>query len=117
MAKLREKTRKLQRRKQHSRKRVAGTADRPRLAVFRSSKHIYAQIIDDSSGKTLAAASSVTLKAPGGNCEAAKSVGKALAEKAKACSVERVCLDRGGRLYHGRVKALGDAAREAGLKF
>ena len=116
MAKLSEKTRRLQRRKRHVRKYLAGTSERPRLAVFRSSKHIYAQIIDDSSGKTLAAVSSVMLKVPGGNCEGAKSVGQALAEKAKACSVERVCLDRGGRLYHGRVKALADAAREAGLK-
>jgi large subunit ribosomal protein L18 len=80
-------------------------------------KHIYAQVIDDSTGRTLASASSVALKMTGGTVDAAKSVGKALAEKAKAASVERVCFDRNGRLYHGRIKALADAAREAGLDF
>jgi large subunit ribosomal protein L18 len=80
-------------------------------------KHIYAQIVDDSTGKTLASASSVQLKITGGNVDAAKSVGKAIAEKAQAASVRRVAFDRNGRLYHGRIKALADAAREAGLDF
>ena len=100
------------------RKKVRGTAERPRLAVFRSLNHIYAQVIDDDSGKTLATAST-TEKAlagsSGGNIEAAKRVGAALAERAKATGVENVVFDRGGYVYHGRVKALLDATREAGL--
>jgi large subunit ribosomal protein L18 len=112
-----EKNERFQRRRMHVRKKVRGDASRPRLAVFRSSKHIYAQIINDDTGATLAAASSVSLKMPGGSVEAAKAVGKALAEQAKSASVEKVCFDRAGRLYHGRVKALGDAARESGLNF
>jgi len=86
------------------------------MVVFRSLKHIYAQIVDDTTGRTLAATSSVALKIQGGNIEAAKNVGRAIAEKAKACQIERVCFDRNGRLYHGRIKALADAAREAGLQ-
>jgi large subunit ribosomal protein L18 len=94
-----------------------GTSERPRVRVYRSLKHIYAQIIDDSTGRTVAAASSLALKIPGGTVEAAKSVGKALAEQAKGKAITKVCFDRGGCLYHGRVKALAEAAREAGLEF
>jgi large subunit ribosomal protein L18 len=100
------------------RKKVSGTAERPRLAVFRSLNHIYAQVIDDVSGKTLAAASTTEkdLKsATGGNVEAAAKVGKTVAERAIAAGVSSVVFDRGGYLYHGRVKALLDATREAGL--
>jgi large subunit ribosomal protein L18 len=104
------------------RKKLSGTASRPRLAVFRSDKHIYAQVIDDETGTTLATASTrekdVHSRAPrGGNVEAAKLVGAAIAEKLKAKGIETVVFDRGGFLYHGRVKALAEAAREAGLKF
>lgn len=100
------------------RKKVSGTAERPRLAVFRSLNHIYAQVIDDVSGKTLAAASTTEkdLKGKsGGNVEAAERVGKTVAERALAAGVSNVVFDRGGYLYHGRVKALLDATREAGL--
>jgi large subunit ribosomal protein L18 len=100
------------------RKKVSGTAERPRLAVFRSLNHIYAQVIDDVSGKTLAAASTTEkdLKgATGGNVEAAAKVGRTIAERAIAAGVSNVVFDRGGYLYHGRVKALLDATREAGL--
>jgi large subunit ribosomal protein L18 len=107
----------LARRKRRVRKHVQGTADRPRLQVFRSTKHIYGQIIDDQSGKTLASASSVALKVSGNNIEGAKQVGKALAEQAAQASVKQVAFDRGGRAFHGRVKALADAAREGGLDF
>ena len=107
----------LERRRRYVRKRIEGTPERPRLRVNRSLKHIYAQIIDDVTGNTLVAESSVALKTCGSNIEAAKAVGKALGEKAKAKSIERVAFDRGGHLYHGRVKALADAAREAGLQF
>lgn len=107
----------LERRKRRVRKHVSGTPERPRLRVNRSLKHIYAQIIDDVSGRTLAAESSVALKIAGGNVEAAKAVGKSLGEKAKAAAIVQVCFDRGGRQFHGRVKALADAAREAGLQF
>ena len=104
------------------RERVRGTAERPRLSVFRSLKHIYVQVIDDISGRTLASASSrdPQLRAQvayGGNVAAAKAVGKVLAERARAAGVTQVVFDRGGYQYHGRVKALADAAREAGLKF
>jgi large subunit ribosomal protein L18 len=104
------------------RKTVRGTTERPRLSVFRSLKHIYAQVIDDLAGRTLAAASSrdqdVRAQASyGGNVAAAKIVGKAIAERARAAGVSQVVFDRGGYQYHGRVKALADAAREAGLKF
>lgn len=100
------------------RKKVSGTAERPRLAVFRSLNHIYAQIIDDVSGKTLAAASTTEKElkgSTGGNIEAAVKVGKTIAERALAAGVSNVVFDRGGYLYHGRVKALLDASREAGL--
>lgn len=107
----------LERRKRRVRKAISGTAERPRLTVFRSIKHIYAQAVDDETGATLAAASSVALKVPGGSIEGAKAVGKALAESAKEKGIQRVCFDRNGRLYHGRIKALADAAREAGLEF
>ena len=100
------------------RKKVRGSAERPRLAVFRSLNHIYAQLIDDDSGKTLATAST-TEKAlgvtAGGNVAAAQQVGRAIAERAQAAGVSNVVFDRGGYLYHGRVKALLDATREAGL--
>ncbi|GMU91264.1 MAG: 50S ribosomal protein L18 [Candidatus Hydrogenedentota bacterium] len=112
-----EKIDRLVRRKRGIRRKVSGTAERPRLTVRPTLKHIYAQIVDDTSGKTLVSASSVQLKITGGNVDAAKSVGKALAERAQAASVLRVAFDRNGRLYHGRVKALAEAAREAGLDF
>jgi large subunit ribosomal protein L18 len=100
------------------RKKVSGTAERPRLAVFRSVNHIYAQVIDDKAGTTLATASTVEkvlgVKS-GGNVESAKVVGKAIAERAIAAGVSTVVFDRGGYVYHGRVKALIDATREAGL--
>jgi large subunit ribosomal protein L18 len=104
------------------RKRLLGSTSRPRLAVFRSNKHIYAQIIDDSKGATLIAASSLdgdTKKGlkNGSNMAAAQAVGKLLAERAKAKGIDAVLFDRGGYIYHGRVKALAEAAREAGLKF
>lgn len=100
------------------RKKVSGSAERPRLAVFRSLNHIYAQIIDDVNGKTLAAASTTEkdLKGTtGGNIEAAQKVGKVIAERAISAGVSNVVFDRGGYVYHGRVKALIDATREAGL--
>jgi len=100
------------------RKKVSGTAEQPRLAVYRSVNHIYAQIIDDRSGTTLAAASTTEadLKGTsGGNIEAAQRVGKAVAERAQAAGISSVVYDRGGYVYHGRVKALIDASREAGL--
>jgi large subunit ribosomal protein L18 len=102
------------------RRKVAGSTARPRLAVFRSVKHIYAQVIDDTVGHTLAAASSNEKKDSiknGGNVAGAKAVGKLLAERAKDKGVKLVVFDRGGYLYHGRVKALADAAREGGLEF
>ena len=102
------------------RKHVTGTAERPRLAVFRSNKHITAQVIDDVAGRTLAAASTTESDLRGGstgNRAAATNVGRLIAERAKSAGVERVVFDRGGFLYHGRVAALADAAREAGLEF
>jgi large subunit ribosomal protein L18 len=101
------------------RRKVAGSTERPRLAVFRSVKHIYAQVIDDAVGHTLAAASSNEKNGVknGGNVAGAKAVGKLLAERAKDKGVKSVVFDRGGYLYHGRVKALADAAREGGLEF
>ena len=101
------------------RARVSGTQERPRLAVFRSINHIYAQVIDDPQGHTLVAAASTekTLKGKGGNLDGAKLIGKTVAERAKEKGITRVVFDRGGYLYHGRVKALADAAREAGLEF
>jgi large subunit ribosomal protein L18 len=100
------------------RKKLSGTAERPRLAVFRSIKHIYAQVIDDRTGVTLVSASSAEKSGPnGGNVAGAQAIGKLVAERAKEKGIEAVVFDRGGFLYHGRVKALADAAREAGLKF
>ncbi len=101
------------------RNRVSGTQERPRLAVFRSVNHIYAQVIDDGQGHTLAAAGSTEkdLRGKGGNIEGAKLIGKAVAERAKEKGISRVVFDRGGYQYHGRVKALADAARQAGLEF
>ncbi len=107
------------RRHRRVRKKVEGSPQRPRLAVFRSSKHIVAQVIDDISGVTLAAASTheKDFDAYGGNIDAAKKVGALAAERAKAAGISKVVFDRGGNRYHGRVKALADAAREAGLDF
>ena len=106
------------RRKTGIRKGVFGSADKPRLSVFRSSKHIYAQLVNDFEGKTLASASTIQAKiATGGNIDAAKQVGTKIAEQAKAAGIESVAFDRNGFKYHGRVKALADAAREGGLKF
>ncbi len=103
------------------RAKMAGTAERPRLNVYRSLNHIYTQLIDDANGVTIASASTVTKKGAeklvGGNVEAAKTVGKLIAERAQAAGVKKVVFDRGGYLYHGRIKALADAAREAGLEF
>ncbi len=101
------------------RKTISGTAERPRLCVFRSNKEIYAQLVDDLSGKTLLAASSRDkgVAGDGSKTEVAKLVGKALAEKATKSGVEAVVFDRGGYLYHGRVKQLAEGAREGGLKF
>ncbi|OLB95981.1 MAG: 50S ribosomal protein L18 [Chloroflexi bacterium] len=111
--------RKVNRSKRHRRVRVhvAGTPQRPRLAVFRSLNHVYAQLIDDGASHTLAAASTVDMKAKGNGLAQAQEVGKAIAAKAKAAGVTSVVFDRGGFLYHGRIKALADAAREAGLEF
>lgn len=118
------KERRLARKKRQARvrKKVTGSVERPRLCVFRSSKHIYVQIIEDVNGKTLAAASTAAKDAAdsvkySGNVEAAKLVGKQIAEKALAQDIKQVVFDRNGFLYHGRVKALADAAREAGLTF
>jgi len=100
------------------RTKVQGTAERPRLNVYRSLNHIYAQVIDDAQGVTFVSASTVASKAKtGGNVAAAKEVGKLVAERAKEKGINKVVFDRGGYLYHGRVKALADAAREAGLEF
>ena len=102
------------------RKQIAGTASRPRLAVFRSARHISAQVIDDTVGRTVAAAASVEKDLrdnPGGNIAAAEKVGRLVAERAKAAGITAVVFDRGGNRYHGRVAALADAARQAGLEF
>jgi large subunit ribosomal protein L18 len=100
------------------RKKLQGTADRPRLNVYRSVKHIYVQVIDDHKGVTLVAANSSEGKnRNGGNVSSAKAVGKAVAERAQSKGIKKVVFDRGGYIYHGRVKALADAAREAGLEF
>ena len=100
------------------RKKLSGTAERPRLAVLRSIKHIYVQVIDDRTGKTLVSASSAEKGGPnGGNVAGANAIGKLVAERAKEKGISAVVFDRGGFLYHGRVKALADAAREAGLQF
>jgi large subunit ribosomal protein L18 len=100
------------------RRRMVGTTERPRLNVYRSLNHIYVQVIDDSQGVTLVSASTVASKAKtGGNVAAAKEIGKLIAERAKEKGISKVVFDRGGYLYHGRIKALADAAREAGLEF
>jgi len=100
------------------REKMAGTEERPRLNVYRSLNHIYAQVIDDSKGVTVVSASSKAAKLKtGGNIAAAKEVGKLVAERAKEKGIKKVVFDRGGYLYHGRIKALADAAREAGLEF
>jgi large subunit ribosomal protein L18 len=100
------------------RTKVQGTSARPRLNVYRSLNHIYAQVIDDAQGVTLVSASTVASKIKtGGNVAAAKEVGKLVAERAKEKGIKKVVFDRGGYLYHGRIKALADAAREAGLEF
>jgi large subunit ribosomal protein L18 len=122
MADIRVKRASLERRHLRVRRKVEGTPERPRLSVYRSSKHIYAQVVDDVTGRTLAAASTLSEGVKGavkstGNCEAAAKVGALLAEKAKAAGITAVCFDRGGRKYHGRIKALAEAARKGGLKF
>jgi large subunit ribosomal protein L18 len=113
-----------ERKRIHSRirRKMRGDASRPRLCVFRSLKHIYAQVIDDMQGTTLVAAASTEKDVSGdlksaGNLQSAKVVGKVIAERARAKGIEAVVFDRGGYLYHGRIKALAEAAREAGLKF
>jgi large subunit ribosomal protein L18 len=113
-----------QRRQRRVRKGLSGTPERPRLAVFRSSKHIYAQVIDDADGKTLASAGTLDsevksqlAKPYGGNKAAASVVGKVVAERAKKAGIDKVCFDRRSYKYHGRVQALADAAREGGLQF
>jgi large subunit ribosomal protein L18 len=109
------------RRHRRVRKKLHGTAERPRLAVFRSNKHIVAQLIDDDSGRTLAAASTTEADqratGSGGSVDAASRIGQLIAERAKAAGIDRVVFDRGGFIYHGRIAALAAAAREAGLEF
>ncbi|ADK86275.1 ribosomal protein L18 [Desulfarculus baarsii DSM 2075] len=122
MGKTNPRTVALQKRKVRVRRKVRGTADRPRLCVFRSLNHIYCQVIDDDSGRTLAAASSLSdglRQEPGhkGNVATAKKVGMTIAQVAKAAGVSKVVFDRNGFLYHGRIKALADGAREGGLEF
>ena len=97
------------------RRKVAGTPERPRLAVYRSNRHVYAQLVDDRAGRTVAAASDLSL-GDGDKAAKAKEVGKALAERAKAAGIQRAVFDRGGRLYHGRVQAVAEGAREGGLE-
>jgi large subunit ribosomal protein L18 len=122
MAKTNSRTTARLRRKKSIRKKISGTSARPRLAIFRSSNHIYAQIIDDTSGHTLTSASTMSpelkeTEGHTGNKAAAQKVGNLVAEKALAAGITQVVFDRGGFLYHGRVKALADAARESGLDF
>ena len=106
---------------QRIRQRLSGSGERPRLNIYRSLNHIYAQVIDDSTGKTIASASTVQgkkgSKKTGGNVASAKEIGKTIAQRAQEKGVKKVVFDRGGYLYHGRIKALADAAREAGLEF
>jgi large subunit ribosomal protein L18 len=117
------KERKLARVRRHKRvrKKITGTEEKPRLCVFRSAKHIYAQIIDDNKGETLCSASTLCKEKSNvsytGNCDSAKEVGKAIAEKAIEKGIKEVCFDKGGYKYHGRIKALADSSREIGLKF
>ncbi|HCM75900.1 MAG TPA: 50S ribosomal protein L18 [Cytophagales bacterium] len=118
MANVKSKADRRKRLKMGIRKKVKGTSERPRLSVFRSNKVIYAQVIDDSKGVTLAASSSVELDKKGGvNLTISKSVGKKVAEKAIASGIEAIVFDRNGSLYHGNIKALAEGAREGGLKF
>jgi large subunit ribosomal protein L18 len=110
------------RRHRRVRRKVSGTPERPRLAVFRSHQHIYAQVIDDTTQHTLASASTVDPEfksdnKSGGNCEASRQVGQLIAKRCGSVGISKVVFDRGGNLYHGRVKALAEAAREAGLDF
>ncbi len=112
----------IQRRHQRVRRKVVGTSERPRLAVFRSNKHIYAQVIDDTKHHTLVSASTLDRElqpelSTGATCDASAQVGQLIAQRAKAKGIEKVVFDRGGNLYHGRIKSLADAAREAGLDF
>lgn len=120
MTALSEKRRRYLRRKGRVRKRIFGTPERPRLCVSRSHRHIRAQLIDDGTGRTLAAASSLSPELKlrhGGNVEAARKVGELLAKRAKEAGLTAAAFDRGGRKYHGRIRALAEAARSAGLKF
>ncbi|PWT87944.1 MAG: 50S ribosomal protein L18 [Acidobacteria bacterium] len=118
MSKIKTKEDARNRRKLRIRKHIAGTSEKPRLSVFRSLNHIYVQAIDDSTGKTILAASSKEVTAAKkGNRDAAKQVGELIASKCKQKGIDRVVFDRSGYLYHGRVKALAEAARAAGLKF
>ena len=112
------KTKRLARMRRHARvrKRVAGSAGTPRLAVYRSNRHIYAQLIDDVGARTLASASDAEVRAEGDKTSRAKAVGELLAKRARDAGIDRVVFDRGGRLYHGRVAALADGAREGGLR-
>ena len=122
MADIRKKRARLKRRHHSIRHRIEGTPDRPRLCVYRSLKHIYAQVIDDAAGRTLVAASTLSEPIKGefkktGNCAVAAKVGELIAARAQEAGIQAVCFDRGGRKFHGRIKALAEAARKAGLAF
>ena len=123
MVSIKKKTETRLKRKKRIRRKISGTSERPRLTVFRSARHIYAQIIDDSTGKTLLSASTISkdikanVKGISGNIKGAKLIGEAIAKKGEEKGIKEVVFDRNGFLYHGRVKALADAAREKGLKF
>ncbi len=104
-------------RKERVRKKIFGTPERPRLSVYRSLRHIYAQLIDDLNGKTVTAVDSLKISKAGGGIKAAEEVGKLLAQKAKSMKIEGIAFDRNGFKYHGAIKALADAARQGGLKF
>ncbi len=106
----------LVRRHRRVRRKVSGDASRPRLSVYRSNRHIYAQLVDDLSGRTLVAASSLDADASGKKTDAARAVGELIARRAREAGIERAVLDRGGRLYHGRVRALAEGARDGGLR-
>jgi large subunit ribosomal protein L18 len=106
-----------ERRRRRLRKKIAGSVERPRLSVARSLKHVHLQIIDDATGRTLVAVTTAAAEAKGTKTEKARWAGKSIAEKAKAAGIVKIVFDRGGRQYHGRVKAVADAAREAGLEF
>ena len=119
MKRIKERYTRRVRRRKGIRARIIGTPERPRLAVARSLRHIYAQLIDDLSGRTLVAVSSLTKgsRIEGGNCQAAEAVGTGLAERGKGAGIKTVVFDRGGHRYHGRVKTLAEAARKGGLEF